>query len=40
MDLRHLLLLRLDASRRGEHSSQASDEGATVHRFCLRVAGS
>jgi hypothetical protein len=24
-------LLRLSRARRGEHSSQASDEGATVH---------
>src|SRR5262249_20173282 len=30
-------LLRLAAARRGEHGSEASDEGATVHLFAMAV---
>jgi len=32
------LLLRVFAARRGEHGSEASDEGATVHSSDLRLA--
>ena len=39
-DTRHLShLLPFGCERRGENSCQASDEGATVHRLCLRLAG-
>jgi hypothetical protein len=31
--------LRLNGARRDEHGSEASDEGAAVHRRCLTVAG-